>query len=273
MTGMTVIEELARRYVQADLAGTKIPLAELETDSLVPADFEAAMAVQRTFAGLAGKPVKGWKLAIRPDGQAVGAPMLDCHRTDDDNVAVFPKGGTEGIEVEICFTLASDIPAAGGISFSRADLIRHIDKVHLGAELLRYRLVEKNQVPFPLFLADRLANHGFIVGPEVAHGILEAFSGDETGLPHLTVTERSVNVFDAAARHPNGDPLAPLVAFANAPINKGDLLKAGQVVTTGSLCGVIPGTLADDTHVALKSAGAFTLSGLKPQASSPADDA
>ncbi|MFK3780732.1 2-keto-4-pentenoate hydratase [Agrobacterium sp. NPDC089420] len=261
---MTVIEELAQRYLGADRAGVKIPLAELEAGGLVPDGFETAMAVQRAFAGLAGKAVKGWKLAIRPNGEAVGALMLDCHWAGEDDVAVFPNSGTEGIEVEICFTLAADIPAAGAVALSRVDLIRHIDKVHLGAELLRYRLVEKNQVPFPLFLADRLANHGFAIGPEVDRGILDVFAGNEAGLPHLTVTEGSVELFDATARHPNGDILAPLVAFANAPINKGGLLKAGQVVTTGSLCGVIPGTLATDIHIQMKAVAAFTLAEHRP---------
>lgn len=49
----------------------------------------------------------------------------------------------------------------------------YIDEVHLGVELLRYRLAEKNQVPFPLFLADRLANHGFAIGPQVDKSIVE----------------------------------------------------------------------------------------------------
>ena len=261
MTGMTAIEELARRFVQADLDGAKVPFVQLEADGLVPEDFETAMAVQHRFAELTEKPVRGWKLAIRPDGQAVGAPMLDCHRADGGNVAVFPNEGTEGIEVEICFTLASDIPAVGEVRFTRGDLIRYIDKVHLGAELLRYRLAEKNQVPFPLFLADRLANHGFAIGPEIDRGILEVFARSEMDLPHLIVTEDSVRLFDATAKHPNRDVLAPLLAFANAPINKSGTLKAGQVVTTGSLCGAITSSLAADTHIKMESVGAFTLAG------------
>ncbi|TRA99264.1 MULTISPECIES: 2-keto-4-pentenoate hydratase [Rhizobium/Agrobacterium group] len=261
---MAAIEELARRFAQADLTGGKIPLAQMETDGLVPNDFETAMAAQRAFAEISEKPVKGWKLAIRPDGEAVGAPILDCFRVENNNIASFPEAGTEGIEVEICFTLSSDIPARRTVPFTRGELMRHIGKVHLGVELLRYRLAEKNQVPFPLFLADRLANHGFVIGPEIDTGVLEVFAGNETGLPQLTVTEGSVQLFDATVKHPNGDPLAPLVAFANAAFNKGDMLKAGNVITTGSLCGVIPNTLAQEIHITLKSVGAFTLSGPKP---------
>ncbi|TKT56065.1 2-keto-4-pentenoate hydratase [Agrobacterium sp. LC34] len=264
MDAMTAIEKLAESFAKASQEHGKITLATLQAESLIPRTLEEAMAAQRAFAESWAEPVAGWKLAIRPDGEAIGAPMFDCVRVDDANAASFPHDGTEGIEVEICFTLSADIPAATSGPLTRADLIRYIDKVHLGAELLRYRLAEKNQVPFPLFLADRLANHGFVIGPEVDKGVVNLFAGNGENLPQLTVTEGPVSLFDATVEHPNGDPLAPLVTFANTAFNKGDMLKAGNVITTGSLCGAIPSTLARETHITLKSVGAFTLSGPKP---------
>lgn len=260
---MTSIEKLARRFAEAVHEGARIPLAELEAESLVPATLSEAMAVQQAFATNWATPIAGWKLAIRPDGEAFGAPIFDCVRVDDANLASFPEDGTEGVEVEICFTLSADIPASTAGLMTRADLIGFIDKVHLGAELLRYRLVEKNQVPFPLFLADRLANHGFVIGPELDEGIVEVFTGNGENLLQLTVTEGTVSLFDTKVKHPNGDPLAPLVAFANSAFNTGEMLKAGNVVTTGSLCGAIPSGLAGEMRIRLESAGAFTLSGPK----------
>lgn len=261
---MTAIEKLAESFTTASREGTKISLAAVQGENLIPTTLEEAMAAQRAFAKNWAKPVAGWKLAIRPDGEAIGAPMFDCVRVDETNVASFPQDGTEGIEIEICFTLSADIPAATEGPLTRDDLIGFIDKVHLGAELLRYRLVEKNQVPFPLFLADRLANHGFVIGPEVDRGIVDIFAGNGENLPQLTVTEGQLSLFNATVKHPNGDPLAPLVAFANAAFNTGGMLKAGNVITTGSLCGAIPNMLAGKTHIALKSVGAFTLSGPRP---------
>jgi 2-keto-4-pentenoate hydratase len=258
---MTAIEKLVERFTTASRGGAKIYLAAVQAEGLIPGTLAEAMAVQRAFAESWAEPVAGWKLAIRPDGEAVGAPMFDCVRADEANAASFPHGGTEGIEVEICFTLSADIPAAAAGPLARADLMAFIDKVHLGAELLRYRLAEKNQVPFPLFLADRLANHGFVIGPEVDKGIVDVFAGNGEKLPQLTVTEGSVSLFDATAKHPNGDPLAPVITFANSAFNRGNMLKAGNVVTTGSLCGAITSTIASETQITLKSAAAFTLSG------------
>jgi len=260
MTGMTAIEKLAQRLLKAGLNSSKIPLATIEADGLVPGSLEDAMAVQRAFVEASGKTLGGWKLAIRPDGNAVAAPMVDCYGVDEDNVASFTGRDVEGIEVEICFTLASDIPAANATPLSRADILTHIDAVHLGVELLGYRLVEKNQVPFPLFLADRLANRGFVLGPEINAAIVDIFADNTGDLPHLTVTEGTDIRFDAVVKHPNTDPLAPLVAFANSPLNSDGTLKRGQIVTTGSLCRAITSDLAADTYIDMKPVGAFTLS-------------
>ncbi|KJF70472.1 2-keto-4-pentenoate hydratase [Agrobacterium arsenijevicii] len=257
---MTAIEKLGLSFAKASLDGTKIPLATIEADGVVPGSLQEAMAVQQAFVEASGKTVAGWKLAIRPDGAAVGAPMVDCYRVAGDNIASFSGKGIEGIEVEICFTLASDIPAATTTPLERVDILKHIDRVHLGVELLGYRLAEKNQVPFPLFLADRLANQGFVLGPEIDAAIVDTFANNAGYLPHLTVTEGENVLFDAAVKHPNIDPLAPLVAFANAPLNTGGLLKRGQIVTTGSLCGAVASDLAADTYIDMKSVGAFTLS-------------
>ena len=134
---MTAIEKLAESFAKASREGVRVPLAELEAKGLVPGSLSEAMAVQRAFAGNWTTPVAGWKLAIRPDGEAIGAPIFNCAKVDDANLAFFPEDGTEGVEVEICFTLSADIPASTAGRMTRADLTGFIDKVHLGAELLR----------------------------------------------------------------------------------------------------------------------------------------
>lgn len=119
MTVMAMIDELARNFAAADSEGKKIPLATLETKGLVPDSFEQSMDAQRAFVTAIGKSVGGWKLAIRPDGTAIAAPMVDCYSVTDDNLATFPARGIEGLEVEICVTLAADIPASGETPLTR----------------------------------------------------------------------------------------------------------------------------------------------------------
>lgn len=94
---MTGIKTLAENFATASRGGAKVTLAALQAEGLIPGDIEEAMAVQQAFAEKWAKPVAGWKLAIRPDGEAIGAPMFDCVGVDETNAASFPEDGAEGL--------------------------------------------------------------------------------------------------------------------------------------------------------------------------------
>ena len=98
---MTAIEKLAESFITASSEGAKISLAAVQAMGLIPGTLVEAMAVQQAFAESWAEPVAGWKLAIRPDGEAIAAPMFNCVRVDEANAASFPRDGTEGIEVEL----------------------------------------------------------------------------------------------------------------------------------------------------------------------------
>lgn len=51
------------------------------------------------------------------------------------------------------------------------------------------------------------------------------------------------------ATHANGDPLKPLLALAKARKLHLGGLKAGQIVTTGALCGLIPVARSGTIHI------------------------
>ena len=46
-----------------------------------------------------------------------------------------------------------------------------------------------------------------------------------------------VTIYDQPAVHGNGDPMTPFLAWANRQSDDLGSLKAGQIITTGSLCG------------------------------------
>jgi 2-keto-4-pentenoate hydratase len=90
-------------------------------------------------------------------------------------------------------------------------------------------------VPFLSFLADNLGNRAYVIGDRLPLSILDQVGG----LPcHVTLDE--LRLHHAPAAHPAGDPLLPLLAYANGQSDYLGGLRAGQVVTTGSLCGVLP---------------------------------
>ena len=137
------------------------------------------------------------------------------------------------VEVEIAVRLGAGLPPRPGRPYGRDEVAAAVAAVHLGVEIIDSRLVEGGAAPLPLFLADALGNGGYVLGPALA------------GLPDLAAAPPGIAIdLDGAAlhagtaRHPNGDPLAPLVALAGwAGARHG--LAAGTVATTGSLCGVV----------------------------------
>ncbi|MBN9076144.1 MAG: 2-keto-4-pentenoate hydratase [Rhizobiales bacterium] len=229
-------EQLGLLLAKCADSGRVISVAEIEAGHLLPQNVEQAMRAQAVAS--AGHPVAGWKVAIGPEGMPVAAPLLDIANAESHNEVRRQNSNPVAVEVEIAFRLGSDI--VPGRSYSREDIRRRVDSVHIGVELIGPRLVEGDKAPFPLFLADRLGNGGYVVGPELESGAIDLLMSGSEPLPAMSVCVDGREILNVRPHHPNGDPLAPLVAYANAQIDQLGGLRRGQFVTTGSLCGVLP---------------------------------
>lgn len=228
MTAPTV-RRLAALVIEAHRTGEPI------VDPPVPADRAAAMDCQAEVAAAVGA-VAGWKVAVPPQGP-VAAPLLLPLICPDGSDRPYADG--LAIEVEIACRLAADVPAGA----DRRAVEAAVDSLLLGIELIRPRLADAGRAPFSVFLSDNLGNAGYVVGPDIAPG-----PSIDPGGRRCRVTLDGAVLFDAPAAHPQGDVLAPLVAWAAAPNDRLGGLRRGQIVTTGSLCGVVtvpgPGLLA-----------------------------
>lgn len=240
---MTTITEanirLGAILAEAEKLHTTLGVAILQENNLVPDSIEIAMAAQALAVGSIGKDVAGWKVAMNGE-RAVAAPLLDLYHANEGVAGTVTKPGAMAIELEICFVLGDDIAApAAGESYSRDDITSKIVSIHMGAEMVSYRLIEESRAPFPLHLTDRLGNHSFVLGPKIDKALMDQTASQDASLPRLRLESDGKVLFDAAPKHPQNDPLAPLLAYANAPLDHLGGLRRGQVVTTGSLCGLI----------------------------------
>lgn len=240
---MTTITEanirLGMILAEAEARQSSISAEKLESRNLIPSTIDTAMAVQALAVGTIGKDVAGWKLGLN-NGRPVAAPLLDLYDEVQDSTLTVPKPSAVGIEIEVCFVLAEDLPVLPlGESYTREKILKVIESINLGAEFVSYRLTEENRVPFPLFLADRLANHSFVLGPAINPSYVQALAVQDASLPPLMVEAEDGVLFGAIPVHPQMDPVAPLLAYANAQNDHLGGLKRGQVITTGSLCGMI----------------------------------
>ena len=211
----------------------------------LPGDrFEAAM-VQRQTIARSGEPVAGWKVALHPDHGPVAAPIGHAAEAVD-GVAAFDFASAEALEVEIAFRLARDLVPLKGRPHTEDTILDHVASIHIGVEFIAHRLRPRDRSSFPLFLADRLGNGGYVLGPAIGRPLARALAGgprEGAGSIRLAFDGGTASVFDA--RHPDGNPFTPLLAFLNAPEGEAQdngfwRFCAGQFVTTGSFCGAVP---------------------------------
>lgn len=228
MTDPFVPEMLARQLSDADKAGVRLTSGDLP----VPQSTADAVAVQRQTLALNGWLTAGYKVGIRPDGTSLCAPMAHITPASASGTAGFERPAIDALEVEICFVLAKDLTPPVDRPYTREMLLSRNDDIYSGVEFLGHRLDNGNTSPALLFLADRLGNAGYVLGEELAPEMLEPGQSYP-----LTVTLNGDVLFPGPGKHPNDDPLAPFLAFANALT---DTVPKGRIITTGSLCGAIP---------------------------------
>jgi 2-keto-4-pentenoate hydratase len=215
----------------------------VDTAFLAPADLAEAAEVQAEVARRLNARVAGWKVGYTPDGIPVAAPMFD--RFLKPSGAHFPlrEESVWGVEPEIAFRLGADLPRRFVQPYTREDILSVVDAVLVGIEVVASRVVDHKRAPFLLYLADNIGHAGYAFGSEKRHW-------HDLNLANLRTT-LSVNgniVHDAVGGHPTVDPVKPLLDYANAQCDRLGGFRAGQIVTTGSLCGLVtveePGEVA-----------------------------
>jgi len=231
---------LASKLHALHRAGDQAPTSAF----VLPTDLRHAMDVQNFLAADEAISSNAWKVTVSPDGQAVTAP-LHPYVQGDSGAQIPWKRGTK-FEAEIAVRLGHDLPIRAAADYTRADLVEAIAAVHLGAEFLVSAIEESGKVSFLLFLADRLGNSGYVLGPNLAKSVIDTASGTP-----LLVTLNGQSIYDAPAQHPKGDVLSWLLDYANDKLRPATSLKAGAVITTGTLCGAIELLTPGDIEIVL----------------------
>jgi 2-keto-4-pentenoate hydratase len=210
----------------------------------VPSALEDAIEVQSQLSKLEGADSPAWKVAKSPGGDPVAAPLHPYLDNPSDAVFAWRRGLK--IEVEVAVKLCQDLPVRTDTFYERADIETSISNVYLGVELVWSGISEGGSVSFLAFLADRLGNMGYVRGPSLPLAVLQPGSN----FPLKLWLNKQV-VFDAAAQHPTKDVLSWLCDYANDRSRPAVALRAGSLITTGSLCGALDVTGPGDVSVQL----------------------
>jgi 2-keto-4-pentenoate hydratase len=217
---------LAARLHSLRHAARQAPTA----DFTLPADLHQAMDAQNFLAAEEGISSNAWKVTASPEGQPVTAPLHPY--VEASSGATIPWFPGMKFEAEIAVRLGKDLPVRKDGAYSRADVTDAISAVHLGAELLVTAVKESGSVSFLLFLADRLGNSGYVLGPALPKSLIDTAGGTA-----IKVTHAGETIYDGPAKHPKGDVLTWLVDYANDRLRPETSLKTGALITTGTLSG------------------------------------
>ncbi|HEY1459520.1 MAG TPA: 2-keto-4-pentenoate hydratase [Casimicrobiaceae bacterium] len=227
----TTVDTAARFLVAARRArrpGERMP------EALRPADAETAVAIQQRVTELLGLAVGGWKCSVpTPPRPIPMAPIYASTITSAMPCPILPIAGKARIEPEIAFEMARDLTSRDA-PYSEAEVRAAIRTPRLVLELMGPRYIDPTAATFPELLADGIANQGLFVGPAIECALdfaLDSFP--------IIIEADGTALHSVQGKHPDGHPLKPLVWLANYLSKRSDGLRAGQVVTTGSYCGVV----------------------------------
>jgi 2-keto-4-pentenoate hydratase len=219
-----------------------------------PADVDAALAIQKRVTELLGLPIGGWKCSVpTPPRPVPMAPIYASTIVASSPCPILPIAGQARIEPEIAFVMARDLPGRD-TPYTEPEVRAAIREPRLVLELIGPRYADPTPATFPEQLADAIANQGLFVGPAVP----DALDRPLDAIP-IAIDAAGRSLHAVQGKHPDGHPLKPLVWLVNFLAQRGEGLTAGQIVTTGSYCGVVDVPLDVSLNVRFGELGALEL--------------
>ena len=219
---------------------------------LVPPDKATAYRVARLVEEELGWEVGGWKIAamkeelqreLRTDSPIYGrvyAPLIKPSPVSVEHA----RQCSPIPEVEYQAVLGADLPPRAK-PYSVDEVTEAVASLHPGIELAECRFVhDASFPPLPAILADGAGSGSICYGPAIADWKTRDIAGQEVTLVCNGVVRRK-GTAGAALDH----PMVPLTWLANELSRTGIGLKVGQMVSTGTLTGMLR-PKAGETYVA-----------------------
>lgn len=239
------LEEAARCLLEARRARRRISAL---AGHCTPTTTAEAEAICEAMARGLEQPIGGWKVGCTDPGMPAkyGLERPFCGQIpaqliyQSGVVIVHQDLMRAVIEPEIGFRLARDLPARQS-GYSRDEVMDAIGALVPGVEIPESRLLDDHPHGALGMVADLGYAGRFVEGPS------------NTDWRHLDLPNRPVvvrrNGLEAArgaASRAMGNPVDAVVWLANYRCERGDGLRAGQIISTGTLTGIIPVSPGDE---------------------------
>ncbi|MEN9499627.1 MAG: hypothetical protein RIS83_1446 [Pseudomonadota bacterium] len=207
------------------------PIANL--GDAAPGNEAEIFAVQRGVLQALKGSIGGWKCATPPGKPTNFGIMAASGARQSGARWQTATARPIGLETEVAFRLARDLPARG-TPYSREEVLDAVAAAFPLLELVQSRYADHKLVSPAEGMADNIAHHGYVMGADVA-------DWRRFDLPNLAVRQSYGGAVQVEQKggNPSLDPVLPLVWLANHLHGLGEHLRAGQVVTTGTYTGCI----------------------------------
>lgn len=219
---------------------------------LVPADAAAAYRVAARVAEQLGWSIGGWKIAAMKEELQrelrASAPMYGRVYRQFILQGPVTLNHAELLrpipEVEYAVVLGADLPPRDK-PYSQDEVADAVASIHPGLEVAECRFVHDAQFPpQTAILADGSGAGSIVMGPAIANWRERDLAGQEVVL-RVNGVERRRGTAGAAIDH----PLVPVTWLANELSRNGIGMCAGEVISSGTLTGMLLAR-AGDEHVA-----------------------
>ena len=219
--------DLTQQLIEAQRAGRH----DLDAVPYSTIDRAAAYRMQVATMAALGEAPALLKTIIAPDGIGTCAPI---YRSRVGNSGAFQLSSPTitGLEVEVGLVLANDLSSEAA-NRDDIDIIEAISHYFVGIEVCGTRYADRSLSGANGGLADNASAYGYVIDP--AHR--DAGADIENYDVHLEFAGKQI--WSAPGKHSFGTVLNSFIAYAKAQ-HPAFPLKAGTVVTTGSLCGLVP---------------------------------
>ena len=227
----TDISPLSHRL--ADARARHLTLSSLPPE-LIPADADAAYAIQHEILRVSGARIGGWKIGSKSDtGPIQGAPLPagDVY----DAGAKLPREvfAPLALELEIAFRFGRRFEPASA-PYSEDEVLAGIGSFGATIEIVASRYAEWPNVDKLAQLADLQNNGALIVGEFAPYRDDFPFVA-----PSLRFSFEERNAVLDAAANPAGDPRRLLPWLVNhCAVHRGVAVTPEMVITTGSYTGM-----------------------------------
>src|SRR6218665_249776 len=230
------MEDARRMATETDLIDLLVAAqraSQSNVDAALFADIDGAAAyrIQAGVLSALGEAPALIKTAIQPDGVGIAAPIF-ASRYGQSGGFSLSRATVTGLEVEVGLVLGADLSAETA-NADDAAIIETIDHYFVGIEVCGTRFVDRKLAGVQAGLADNMSSCGYVINPT------ERDPGADIENYDVQLSLDGVQLHSGPAKHSFGTVLNSFIAYAKNQVPAYPL-RAGTIITTGSLCGLVP---------------------------------